>query len=440
MKKTTGVLVFIGLLVLMVGTWGMVIVSKGKTIANYNSYIESAHKYEEKEIYIDAVEAYKKALEIEPNNYDIVLALADDYRKLGDTDSFISQCKKAIGMDTSKAAAYEKLADYYVNGQKFKDALTVLRSAKDVNERGKIDNMIHELKYRVTSTYVSAQQIGDWYTQGNSSLATYQYKERWGMIGSYGKKSVAVQYSQIGMYDPETGVYPCLLNNEYYYANSDGNKKYVGDNKYDYLGAISSGLAPAKRDGKYGYIDVQFSEKQFEYEYAGAFAQGVAAVKKDGKWGLIGKDLKMVTGFDYDEILVDSNGFCSLYDTIVVVQNGKYIFIDKSGKKLTDKQFDGAKMAASADGAIAVKTGDKWGFADSKGNMVIDAKYADANSFSLDMAPIKLTDRWGYIDKEGNGVIGMDYEYARPFNAQGAAVVQNGTQWNIIVLCEYGEG
>ena len=59
-----------------------------------------------------------------------------------------------------------------------------------------------------------------------------------------------------------------------------------------------------------------------------------------------------------------------------------------------------------------VKVGDKWGYIDKTGEMVINPQFdcpphfnADAVEFSEGLAPIKISDKWGYTDKTGEMVI-----------------------------------
>ena len=221
-----------------------------------------------------------------------------------------------------------------------------------------------------------------------------------------------------------------------YYIDVKGNKKLVGDNTYQYLGSFGDGLAPAQRDGKYGYIDTEFHEQMFELDYAGAFANGVAAVKKGDKWALINCKLKNITDFTYDEILVDSYGYCSMFDRITVRTGDKYFFVDHDGKQI-GATYDGAAMVAANDGYAAVKVGSQWGFADAKGELVIQPQYENARSFSLGLAPVEENDRWGYINTDGELVVEEKYFDAGVFSPDGAACVKSVAAWSFLVLCEY---
>ncbi|WP_289479576.1 WG repeat-containing protein, partial [Klebsiella pneumoniae] len=89
-----------------------------------------------------------------------------------------------------------------------------------------------------------------------------------------------------------------------YFADINGNKKYVPNNNYTFLGTYRDGYAPVCLDSKYGYIDLMYKEYKMEYDFASSFAYGVAAVCKDGKWALINNSFENITDFEYDSIEV----------------------------------------------------------------------------------------------------------------------------------------
>lgn len=72
--------------------------------------------------------------------------------------------------------------------------------------------------------------------------------------------------------------------------------------------------------------------------------------------GSINCKLKNITDFTYDEILVDSYGYCSMFDRITVRTGDKYFFVDHDGKQI-GATYDGAAMVAANDGYAAVKVG-----------------------------------------------------------------------------------
>ncbi len=440
MKKGNAALVLVALIVFTAIAWMGAIKGQSEDKAAYKDYMKKAALYEEKGIYVDALENYQNALELNPKEYDIVLKIADMYYKMGDINGFIATCDKAIAMSPEDPVPYVNKANYYISKAQYGEAIKVLKAATaTIKDNEEINSLKAELSTKCIEKYVSLTTISSWHLQEDVNYVAVEEKGKWGMTSKDGTRKIRLQYQYVGAYDAETGVIPCCFDGEYYYMDLKGNKKLIGEKDYQYLGSFGCGYAPAQLDGKYGYIDADFKEKKFEYEYAGAFANNVAAVKKDGKWALIDDKLKAVTGFDYDEILLDSNGFCSTFNIIVARKGDKYLFIDHNGKQVGKEKFDGASIAASNDSYIAVKKGDKWGYADQKGKIVIKPEFEGAKSFSMGMAPVMVEDRWGYINTDGKIVIETKYFDAGVFSQDGSAPVKSSSAWNFIVLCEYDD-
>ncbi len=440
MKKGNATLVFLALIVFTVLAWVGTVKGQIQTTAEYNDHLKKAASFAEKGIYIDALEHYQSALTLNPKEYDIVLKVADMYYNIGDIDGFLTTCDKAISMSPKDPKPYINMANHYVSKMQYTEAIDVVKEASEViTDNAELNKLKEELSTKCIEKYVSFTTVSDWHVQEDTNYVAVESDEKWGMTLKDGTRKIRLQYDYIGAYDKETGVIPCCFEGEYYYMDIKGNKKLIGDNKYQFLGSFGGGLAPAQRNGKFGYINVDFKEQKFEYDFAGAFANDVAAVKKGSKWALINTKLGAVTGFDYDEILVDSNGYCSTFNVIVARKGQKYMLLDTKGKQIGKETFDGAAMCASAESYIAVKKGDKWGFVNHEGKMVIEPKYQGAKSFSMGLAPVMIEDRWGYINTKGKVVIETKYFDAGVFSTDGSAPVKDASVWNFIVLCEYDD-
>lgn len=81
--------------------------------------------------------------------------------------------------------------------------------------------------------------------------------------------------------------------------------------------------------------------------------------------------------------------------------------------------------------------GDKSGFVDAAGNIVIPIEWDYAYDFSPDgLAPVKKAGEWGYIDKTGDLVIPCIYEQAIPFSDGLAAVMKD--KWHFYYIDSSG--
>lgn len=437
MKKSNANLLLIMMIVFTVIAWGGLFKNKAADRNNYKNYILMAEKSMEKGIYIDAVENYSSALDIDLKNYELAIKLIYAYEALGDTNGLFSACDKAIAIDSRNIQPYEIKINYYVSKAQYEKAIEVLDLAKRVKNQERWNELSIMLHTKFNEKYLGYENISDWHVQSDLDYVAISDNGKWGMAKRDGTKKIKLQYEYIGAYSTEEGVIPCCLNGEYFYIDKEGNKKLIGDKSYQFLGSFGNGYAPAQYDNKYGYINRSFDEFNFEYEYAGAFSNGVAAVKKDGKWALINNKLKLITAFDYEDIKVNDYGFCSEFEVIAAKKNGKYYLINREGKQLSNTGFDDMKLPASIDGAIAIKIGEKWGYTNSKGNILIEPTYEDAYSFSLGFAPVKQNDRWAYIDTNNSPITEFKFFEARSFSSNGAAIVKSVNKWNIIVLYAY---
>ena len=75
------------------------------------------------------------------------------------------------------------------------------------------------------------------------------------------------------------------------------------------------------------------------------------------------------------------------------------------------------------EGLAWVKLNGKWGFIDKTGKEVIPIKYDGAWYFSEGLASVKLNDKWGFIDKAGKEVTPIKYDMAISFS-EGLANVE----------------
>ena len=77
-----------------------------------------------------------------------------------------------------------------------------------------------------------------------------------------------------------------------------------------------------------------------------------------------------------------------------------------SGEEITEMEFD-VTMTFN-EGFGPVKSGDKWGFIDTAGYLIVQPKYDDIGHFSEGLAPVLLKEgQWVFINTDGKLVIGF---------------------------------
>ena len=91
-----------------------------------------------------------------------------------------------------------------------------------------------------------------------------------------------------------------------------------------------------------------------------------------------------------------------------------------------------------------VKKGDKFGFVNLQGDLVIDTLYSNAYNFREGLAKVKISGKWGVVNKKGEEVIPFYYDdvedgssdliYHRDITAfySGLLPVKMGEKWGFI--------
>ena len=101
---------------------------------------------------------------------------------------------------------------------------------------------------------------------------------------------------------------------------------------------------------------------------------------------------------------------------------------EQTGHYAINPQFVAVKEFS--EGLAAVRIGDKWGFIDKQGTIVIkNPQFSRAYSFREGLAPVRIGDdkagKWGFIDKQGTIVINPQFSSALSFQ-EGLAIVRIG--------------
>ena len=197
-----------------------------------------------------------------------------------------------------------------------------------------------------------------------------QQKEQYGVIKSDGTPILEPKYDNI-TYLPNTGDF--LVETDKKVGILSANKETKVQIIYDSIELISSelGLYLAKKDNKYGVIDIrgnikiyiendeigvdisQFTQNNIKNKYL--LANKLIPVRKDKYWGLYDVNGKQVTDFKYDAfgyIASNNNSALNLllipdYNVLVACKDKKYTLINTSGKELFDTVADEIYMTIS---------------------------------------------------------------------------------------------
>ncbi|STD13066.1 WG repeat-containing protein [Chryseobacterium carnipullorum] len=154
--------------------------------------------------------------------------------------------------------------------------------------------------------------------------------------------------------------------------------------EYDFLNPFKEGVAYAKNNNKEFFITKKNVRLKGDFEAVGIFSEGLAPVKKNGKWGFIDYQANLVIPIQYDEVdCFRPSGLCA------VTKNGKSGFINKSGAEIIPVIYDEASQEMK-DQNVIVKKNNKWAVFDNSGKQLSDFLYdsfkrASISDFSKDI-------------------------------------------------------
>jgi hypothetical protein len=193
-------------------------------------------------------------------------------------------------------------------------------------------------------------------------------------------------------------------------------------------------LAPVKKDGKWGFIDIK-GETVISFQYAGAlqFTDGLAPVQIDtnnyASWGFINKQGVLVIPVQYADIRSFNEGWAAVSN-----KEGYWGFIDKTGKLILPFQYMNANMVSEGLAAVRQKDSVKWTFINKKGKIAVPGKYDFGGLFKEGLVSIQnLNGQFAFLDKKGKLKTEFKYGWLNEFY-QGYALARERKSGNWGVL------
>ena len=203
--------------------------------------------------------------------------------------------------------------------------------------------------------------------------------------------------------------------------------------KYSKMGGFSEGLALViDEHGKIGFINRSFEEVVpciYDYKedwYDIYFTNGIVCLQKDNKQGYINKDGKEIIPFEYDEIydLERDGNYCDTY-----IKDKRGLIDSNLGKVIIPCKYDSVRRPH--EDLIGVKSGEKWGFANTADQIIIPCIYDEVRDFSDGAAAVKLNGKWGHINKQGQNIGNFIFDDTLGFR-NGLATVYRGRYPTVI--------
>lgn len=178
------------------------------------------------------------------------------------------------------------------------------------------------------------------------------------------------------------------------------NGSVVTSCNFDNICFESNGIARVWKNNIYGLLN---SEGEWvipaEYEGIEDISEGYIGAQKDEKWGFLNDKNEWVIAPAYERIHRNfQNGYA------IVVNDGKYILINKEGKEL-NKPSSTVYIGEPADGLILYKVGRKFGYLNEDGGIAIKPAFEDAENFKDGCALVSIKvdkePKWTFVTKDG---------------------------------------
>jgi len=189
------------------------------------------------------------------------------------------------------------------------------------------------------------------------------------------------------------------------------------------VGEFREGLAPVRVEKKWGFIDKTGNMVEVPTcQWLRPLAEGLSAYRQEGKWGYVDAKGQPVIPARFAQAEDFSQGLALVLLPGVRpdFRDGKYAFINRAGEIVISLETTGEARAEKkdffsyfdmggpdykfTDGLVPVEKNGKFGFVDQTGKLVIPATFGKARNFAEGLAPVGVGHKQGYIDKTGRFV------------------------------------
>ena len=169
------------------------------------------------------------------------------------------------------------------------------------------------------------------------------------------------------------------------------------ETKLKYIGTLCNGLAAVRVGACYGYANAAGElVVPAEYDEVEEFKNNYAIVRKNDKWGIIDRTGKMTVACQYDKIYLYNN------DIYTVKKGTLHGLVKTNGSIVQAVKYVSINSLDEEENRAKIRLGDKWGYLDENGNIVISIKYNTALSFNNGKALVCVGNDDYYIDRNGN--------------------------------------
>ena len=396
------------------------------TYADYRVCIGEAEKSIEAGLYEQGIEYYKKSLEfkLSEGTYKKIKEIYDKLYYEEHTafirNLYLEDMAVASEAFPKNALFWEEQIKLNIDALNYSKAYTTVKQALNFGASSKtLDKLYNQLLYMVRTDY---KLYTDYKTALNGYISVFDGNV-WTVIDETGE-AITSQYKFIGLInDDGKGLYTNSIDTRILDSKEITRARFnivVEDAGYY---NENSDLLPVKIDGKWKYMNSKGSFVGNEYEIAGSFYNNEAVAYTGKKWILIDNTGKETELKGIEDIKLDLYG-CHIQNGVVIAkESGKYYFYDENFKKKGDFSADDIDICIDGK-TVAFKKGDKWGFVEVSGKIIIEPQYTNARSFANGYAAVcSENNLWEFLNDEHKLCIDYTYKDALYFNSNETCLV-----------------
>ncbi len=400
--------------------------------------------------YDQAIDAFQKVFDIEPNNIPARIGKAKAYIELGKFDEAKGVLLRVLELDqanresndllaslsvgagsettdntgTDPVEAVEGEVNLFVNG--------VLSIKDDSSKWGYIDK---------TGEYVIKPQFIETGGFSANGLAAAIERFKWGYIDKTGRFVIEEQFGYAKPFSANGLAAVKVDGKDGKWGYIDKTGAFVIDPQFDQAKSFSyNGLATVDVDGKCGFIDGTgriVINPQFRYAYSfSAHGPTPVCVEGKAKWGYIDKTGAFVIDPQYTKALpFASNG---LAPVMVLGQFDLLLgYINDADKYVIEPHYTSEPEMFSDNGLTGVEVDGKWGYIDESGAFAIEPQFDEIRPFSpfksCGLAGVSVDGKWGIIDENGKFVVNPQYDNVVSMcSTDGYLVVTKNGKWGVV--------
>ena len=427
------------IILLIVLAWTNIFMDGYSKPKQYESLIQEGNMMVEKGLYLKAIDKYNNAYSIKANNqlYDQIL---ECYLRIGDKDLYINGCLDGIKRYKDCQKFYERVLEYYSKESESDFIKYVVEYKNIFPDNSTIDNYYKQashITYLLDNMEKKPTILSDKYYLCLENKYNYEtgaeytaaiVKDLYGtqvFLGNY----CNIRLAEEGYFVQETDGRWSLVN-ENGYVISKTERKTITD-----IVGKAAGCYVVIDNGKYKLMNNDMEFANMEYDYISSSSDGVYAVCKKGKWAIVPDDVIFYEGdYPYEEVMINSQGLCSVNNCIVVKQDGKYGIINTKQEKTYESNYSLIKAYEDSQQTVFCD-GQKYGYMYADGSTFIDPTFDDAMPYKMGAAAIKVGDKWGFIDEYGNIIVEPVFQEVTSILSNGKALVlDEDGYWKILTI------